>query len=298
MKNPYEVLGVASTATLHDIKTAYRKLAKKYHPDLNPGNKENEQKFKEISHAFDLIGTEEARAKYDRGETDEQKQHQYEEFMRNAQSGGGGRFYSDTQGPYSRYSRNFEENVDMDEILSQIFGQSGRARRPRGPRQEIYQMEIDLREAVVGGEKVITLPSGKTLQVKIPAGIEEGKKLKFSGMGVEGGDVLVEIRIRPDERFRQEGKDLHTEVEISFFDAALGGEINVPTIEGNVMMKVPPEVTTGSKLRLKGKGLGKGDKRGNLIVTLKVAMPKHVDPELAKSLKDLSQRFGYHPRSA
>ncbi|MFL5783963.1 MAG: DnaJ C-terminal domain-containing protein [Bacteriovoracaceae bacterium] len=294
MKNPYEVLGVAQTATLHDIKRAYRKLAKKYHPDVNPGNKEAELKFKEINHAFDQIGTEEARGKYDRGETEEQQRHQYDEYMKNSQNQ---RYYRDTQGPHSRYSQSFEDNVDMDDILSQHFG-GQRTRGPRKPREELYQMEVELREAVMGGEKVITLPSGKTLQVKIPAGIEEGKKLKFKGMGVEGGDVFVEIKLRPDPRFHIEGKDLHTDVDITFFEAALGGEINVPTLEGNVMMKVPSGVSTGSKLRLKGKGLGMGDNRGNLIVTLKVVMPKPVQPELAHALKDLSTRFGYDPRSS
>lgn len=281
MTDPYELLGVAKTATLDEIKKAYRKLARKYHPDINPGNKEAEKKFKEISHAFDLIGTEEARKKFDRGETEDQQREQYE------------RFYRDTQGPHSRYSQSFDENVDMDEIFSQLFGQ---ARRRREPRQEIYQMEITLHEALAGGEKVITLPSGKTLQVKIPAGIEEGKKLKFKSMGVQGGDVLVQILIRPDSRFRMEGKDLHTNVDISFFEAALGGEISIPTIEGNVLMKIPAGVSSDSRLRLKGKGLGHGEQRGNLIVTLRVVMPKTIDPALKHGLQDLAGKFSYNPR--
>lgn len=276
MKSPYEILGVSETATQHDIKVAFRKLAKKYHPDINPGNPEAATKFKEISHAFDQIGTEEARAKFDRGETDEQQREQYE------------RYYRDTQGPFSRYSQGFGEDVDMDDILSSIFG---RSRGPRREPQELYQMEIDLREAVLGGEKVITLPSGKTLQVKIPAGIEEGKKLKFKGLGSQGGDVYVQIVIRPDPRFRQEGKDLHTEVDVSFFEAALGGEINVPTLEGNVLMKIPSGVSTGSKLRLKGKGLGKGENRGNLIVSLRVTVPKDMDPGLKEGLQKLAEKY-------
>lgn len=289
MKNPYEVLGVSPTAPLHDIKVAFRKLAKKYHPDINPGNKEAAEKFKEISHAFDLIGTEEARAKYDRGETEDQQRRQYEEYMRNAQNQ---RYYQDTQGPYSRYSQSFGEDVDMDDILSSIFG----GRQKKRTQQELYQMEIDLKEAVVGGEKVITLPSGKSLQVKIPAGIEEGKKLKFTGMGVSGGDVYVQIVIRPDPRFRRDGKDLFTDVNISFFEAALGGEISVPTLDGNVLMKVPPGVSTGSKLRMKGKGLGKGNERGNLIVNLKVVMPKDVSPEFRQELEELARKHPYEVR--
>jgi DnaJ-class molecular chaperone len=292
MTDPYELLGVAKTATLDEIKKAYRKLAKKYHPDINPGNKDAEKKFKEISHAFDLIGTEEARAKFDRGETEDQQRQQYEEYMRNSQNQ---RYYRDTQGPQSRYSQSFDEGVDMDEIFAQMFGQ-GRGRASRQPREELYQMEIDLRESVVGGEKVITLPSGKTLQVKIPAGIVEGKKLKFKGMGVNGGDVFVQIIVRPDPKFRVEGKDLHTTVDISFFEAALGGEISVPTIEANVLMKIPAGVSTDSKLRLKGKGLGHGEERGNLIVTLRVVMPKSIDPALKHGLQELANKFAYDPR--
>lgn len=284
MATPYEILGVSPTAPLSDIKKAYRKLAKKYHPDINPGNKEAEKKFKEASHAFDQIGTEEARAKYDRGETEEQQREQYQ------------RYYSDTQGPFSRYTQSFGEDVDMDDILSQMFGGGRSGRRQRRKQEELYQMEIGLHEAVAGGEKVITLPSGKTLQVKIPAGIEEGKKLKFKGLGMDGGDVYVQIIIRPDPQFRREGNDLYSEVEISLFEATLGGEISVPTIEGNVLMRVPPGVSTGSKLRVKGKGLGHGADRGNLIVTLKVVTPKHVDPGLKEGLEELARKYSYNPR--
>jgi DnaJ-class molecular chaperone len=287
MSDPYELLGVAKTATLDEIKKSYRKLAKKYHPDINPGNKEADKKLKEISHAYDQIGTEEAKAKYDRGETEEQQRDQYE------------RYYRDTQGPHSRYTQNFEEGVDMDDILSQIFGQrAGGARRERKPREELYQMEVELKEAVHGGEKVITLPSGKTLQVKIPAGIQEGKKLKFKGMGVNGGDVYVQIMIRPDPRFRIEGKDLHTEADINFFDAALGGEISVPTLDGSVLMKVPAGVSTGSKLRLKGKGLGQGDLKGNIIVSLRVIVPKDLDPSIKEGLRDLQNRYSFRAGGA
>lgn len=289
--NPYETLGVAKTATLDEIKKAYRKLAKKYHPDINPGNKESEKKFKEISHAFDLIGTAEARGKYDRGETDDQQREKYDEYMKNA---GKQRFYRDTQGPHSRYSQSFEDNVDMDDILSQLFGDRGQRSKQR-QQDEQYQMEVDFKEAALGGEKVITLPSGKSLQVKIPAGIEEGKKLKFKGMG-KNGDVLVEISIKPDPHYKRSGPDILSEVEVSFFEAALGAEISVPTIDGNVLLKIPAGVSTGSKLRIKGKGVGAGDNHGNHIVTLKVVMPKTITPEMKASLTDLSHKFAYDPR--
>lgn len=283
MTTPYETLGVEQTATLEEIKKAYRKLAKKYHPDINPGNKEAEKKFKEVSHAFDLIGTEEAKGKYDRGETEEQQREKYEQY------------YKNTQGPHSRYSQSFGgEDFDMDDILSQMFG--GRGRRQRQKPEELYQMDIELHEAVAGGEKVISLPSGKKLQVKIPAGIEEGKKLKFKGMGIDGGDVYVQIVIRPDPRFERHGNDLHSTLEISLFEATLGGEVSIPTIDGSVLMKVPAGVTTGSKLRVKGKGLGHGPEKGNLIVSLKVVTPKDVEPGLREGLEELARKYSYNPR--
>jgi DnaJ-class molecular chaperone len=313
MTDPYQVLGVAKTASQDEIKKAYRKLAKKYHPDLNPGNKEAEKKFKDLSHAFDLIGTEEARGKFDRGETDEQKQHQYEEYMKEQAAGGGrrrrsqGPFYYNTQEDNGRYSQSFHQGMDEDDIFSSFFGGGKRGRGGGGmqfPGQdELYQLEIDFLEAAKGAERIITLPNGKKLQVKIPAGIEEGKKLKFKGLGGEGvgggpaGDAYVQISIRPHPEFKREGKDIIVEVPISIFEAVSGGEIEVPTIDGPVMMKIPPGVSTGSKLRVKGKGSGHGHERGNQIVSLKVVVPKDVSPELKKEMAELAQRFSYNPRT-
>lgn len=301
MMDPYAVLQVTKSASQEEIKKSYRKLAKKFHPDLNPGNKEAEKKFKEISHAFDLIGTAEARAKFDRGET-------AEEF---AGAAGGGRsrgerpFYYHTQQDGGRYSYSFGEDMDADDLFSQLFG-GARGRGPRGMNipgeDETYQMEIDFREAALGAEKTITLPSGKKLQVKIPAGIESGKKLRFKGQGGPGigqappGDALVEIHVRPLEGFKRKGKDIETEVPVTFLDALTGGEVEVPTLEGTIMLKVPPGVSTGSKLRVKGKGAGSGDGRGNLIVVLKVVMPKHVDPHLMDVIKGLKNEHNYNPR--
>lgn len=284
--DPYQILGLNKSASLEDIKKAYRRLAKKYHPDLNPGNKEAEKKFKDISHAFDLIGTQEAKKKFDSGETDEQKQKQYDEFMKG--QGGFGR----KKGP--RYSSAFDDEFTED-IFENFFGSMGGKKTARH-RDEQYQMSITVREAVIGAEKIITLPSGRTLQVKIPAGIEEGKKLKFAEMGENALDVYVEILIDEDPNFKREGKDLITELPISFFEALTGAEITLHTFEGDVILKVPSGVSTDSKLRIKNKGLGRGDSRGNLIVVLKVIMPKEVSPELKSAMNQLKEKFKYDPR--
>lgn len=308
MFDPYSTLSVNQNASQEEIKKAYRKLAKKYHPDLNPGNKEAEKKFKDISHAFDLIGTEESRKKFDAGETTEQQQKQYEEYMRQ-NAGRSGPFYHQTQGAGTRYSNSFEEDIDAEDFFSELFGERAgrRGRRAQGGMQfpgedQIYKMEIDFKEAALGTEKVITLPNGKSLQVKIPAGIEEGKKLRFKGHGGEGygggpkGDAFVEIRIRPHPEFHRHGMDILSELPISIFEAVNGGEVAVTTIDGIVMMKIPPMVSSGSKLRIKHKGFGTGETRGNQIVTLKIVLPKEMPEEFKKTMADQAVKFPYNPR--
>lgn len=300
MRNPYEVLGLNSNASMNDIKKHYRKLAKKYHPDLNPGNKEAEKKFKEVSHAFDLIGTDETRAKYDRGETEEQQQKQYEDFMnRNRQKS-----YYDTQNEGGRYSYSFGEDFGGSDFFENLFGSGRRSGSMDFPGKDVtYKMDVSLKEAALGSEKVITMPSGKRLQVKIPAGIESGKKLRFKGLGEAGhgkgarGDAYVEINIQDDPLFTLKGKDIESEVPVSFIDAILGKEILVPTIDGSVMLKIPSGVSTGSKLRIKGKGAGKEGERGNQIVVIKIVMPKEVPEGLRAATEELQNKYNYDPRN-
>lgn len=166
----------------------------------------------------------------------------------------------------------------------------------------LYQMNVDFAEAALGGEKIITLPTGKKLQVKIPAGIEDGKKLKFKGLGSPGvgsgtpGDAYIQVSINPLPGFTRVENDIHSEVPISFFEALHGAEIEIPTIDGHVMLKVPAGVSSGSKLRIKHKGAGAKEARGNQIVTLKIVLPKHVQPELKAAISELEKQFAYNPR--
>lgn len=285
MTNPYEILGVNQNASNEEIKKRYRTLAKKYHPDMNPDSKEAEKKFKEISHAFDLIGTPEDRAKYDRGDTDEQKQHQYEEYMKGQAHRGTG-----------RGSQSFSfggAGIDED-FISNLFGSAngGRGFEFEMP-DEVYKMDVDFKDAVLGGVKHITIPSGKTVKVNIPAGIETGKKLRFKGLGRNGSDIYIEINVKPLAGYQRVGKDIEMEAPVSFMDAILGGEIKVKALDGEVMLKVPSGVTTGSKLRVKGKGVGSGGERGNLIVRLNVMTPKHVAPELRSAMEAIKGSVNY-----
>lgn len=306
MKDPYSVLGVSKSASQDEIKNAYRAIAKKNHPDLNPGNKEKEAKFKEAAHAYEQIGTPEARAKFDRGET--------EEAFQGAGASGArsGPFYYQTGGqaggPGGRYSYDFGQGFDED-IFENLFRGGGRAgARGRGQAQDwpgedqLYQMEVDFRDAVLGAEREITLPGAKKLSVKIPAGLESGTRLRFRGQGGPGhgkgpaGDAYVEVRVRPHPLFTRNGQDLETEVPIAFYDALSGAEIAVPTIEGRVALQVPPGVSTGSRLRVKGHGVASArGERGDLYVRLKIAMPKNPSADLQSEAREWKKKFSYDP---
>ncbi|HXH31909.1 MAG TPA: J domain-containing protein [Bacteriovoracaceae bacterium] len=301
MVDPYEILKVPKTASPEEIKAAYRKLAKKNHPDLNPGNKEAEKKFKLVANAYDLIGTPDAKGKFDRGETNAQKQHSYEEQVRQDQ-GRKRPSYQNTQQGGGRYTSSYGENMGEDDLFSSIFGKTNRGFDSNGP-DEMYHLEVEFLEAALGGEKMITLPSGKKLQVKIPSGIHEGKKLKFKGLGGPSkgngvaGDAFVQISIKASENFKREGNDIISELPISFFEAISGTEIEVATIYGNVMMKIPQGMTSGSRLRIRNKGVGGSvETRGNHVVVLKVVMPKEPTQEFRDAVAGLTDRFNYNPR--
>lgn len=301
-KSPYEVLGVSATATQDEIKNAYRALAKKLHPDLNPGNKNAEKRFKEINAAYELVGTPESREKFERGEK-EQAQAQ------NPQ-GRGGPFYHETQAGGGRYSQTFE-GMD-DDLLNSIFGRMGRGGRGGFefsgdmPGQDtLYQMEVSFNDAVLGAEREITLPSGKRLRVKIPAGVDSGARLRFAGQGEPGsgkaqaGDAYVELNVKPSPLFKRQGNDLEVELPISIAEAIVGGEVKVPTIDGSVLLKIPPGVSSGARLRISGKGVvqtGSG-KRGDQYVVLKLISPPNIDADLKQAVESWSKRQPFDPRA-
>ena len=268
-QSPYEIIGVDSKAQQDDIKLAYRKLAKKYHPDLNPGNKKFEDRFKEITAAYDLVGTAEDRAKYDRQEAEI--------------AGQSGRSRAN---PFAHFN---------DDDLASIFGQMGRKRRPPVQEDETYQMTIDFRDSILGAERDINLPTGKKFRVKIPAGIESGMKLRFAGKSESGTDVYVQLNVEPSSMFTRTGADLESEVDVSLSEAILGGEIKVPTIDGTILLKIPENISYGQKMRVSGKGVpGKNGKRGAQIVKLNVVLPKKVDDQFKEAVVAWSTRARRH----
>jgi DnaJ-class molecular chaperone len=295
MNDPYQVLGVSKKASLEDIKAAYKKLARKHHPDLNPGKKESEKKFKEVAHAYESIGTLEARARFDSGETGHGTR------ARSSR----GPTYQETQENGGRYSYDYAAGME-DDIFASFFGknksQQAGANFSYPGDDELYQLEVDFHESAVGAQRLVTLPNGKKLQVQIPAGIISGKKLKFKGQGKPGlgsgaqGDLYIQITVRPSAHFKREGKDIVSEVPVSFFEAMRGAEVEVETVDGKVMLKIPAGVSTGTKVRIKGKGAGKQDERGHHLAQIKVVMPKDPSPDFKESVERLEKQYHYNPR--
>jgi DnaJ-class molecular chaperone len=294
--DPYQVLGVKKDASQEGIQKAYRKLAKKLHPDLNPGNKKAEEEFKQVSAANDLLSDPEKRARFDRGEIDASGAERPQQ-----------RYYRDfAQGSAHPYTGDagFADFADEDDILSRIFRREGggdRTFRMRG--QDVqYRLELDFLAAVNGGKQQLTLPDGSVLDVNIPAGTREGQILRLRGKGRPGigggpaGDALIEIDVRPHAFFTRKGDDIHVELPISLGEAVLGGKVRVPTPSGSVTMSVPKWANSGRVLRLKGKGVARPNgNHGDEYVTFKVVLPDKPDAELEKFVAQWSGK-DYDPR--
>jgi DnaJ-class molecular chaperone len=300
MNDPYETLGVARTATDNDIKEAFKKLARKSHPDLHPGDKTAEETFKAASNANDFLKDKEKRRRFDAGETDASGVERKQE-----------RFYRDfADGPsYTSHAARdgFPSNEDLEDFLARAF-KSGTQRQQtafRAPGQDVtYVLPVDLLDAATGATRTITLPEGKTLQVKIPEGADDRQMLRLKGQGMPGfgggpaGDAFVELHIEPHAFFHRKDDNIHIELPVTLREAALGGRIEVPTIGGPVSMTIPRCANTGQTLRLRDKGVRnrKTGQRGHQFVTLKVVLPEGDEPELAAFLDTWKPRTPDLPR--
>ena len=295
--NPYEILGVKPAATAEEIQSAYRKLAKKLHPDLNPGNREAEEKFKQIGSAYGLLSDPEKRAKFDRGEIDASgAERQQRPFYRDY-AGGAQQQYSTDAG--------FADFASEDDILAELFRRGGRG-RVNVPGGDIhYRLPVEFLEAVNGATKRIGLPDGSSLDLKVPAGAREGQILRLKGKGMPGigsgppGDALAEIQVRPHRFFTRDGDDIRVELPISLREAVLGSSVSVPTPSGPVTMTVPMGSNTGSVLRLKGKGVPRASGgSGDQYVTLKLVLPRAADADLEAFVRGWSAGQAHNPRQA
>jgi len=300
MRDPYSVLGVSKSASDSEIKAAYRKLAKQLHPDVNQGDTEVEQKFKEVSAAYNLLSDKEKKAKFDRGEINADGTPRYDSAFHRAYShSGGGRTGGFDFG---------QGGGDFEDIFSDLFGRArragGRAQRPQQPKGNNvqYTVQVTFAEAAKGIRRRITLYDGKSLDVTIPPGTEDGQTLRLRGQGMPGlgggaGDAYVTVQVQDDPIFGRDGNDIHVTVPVTIDEAVLGGKIRVPTIDGPVSVSVPPGSNTGSRLRLKGKGIAtSGGNRGDQIVYLEVVLPDKPDDELRSFLQGWSVRHPYDVR--
>lgn len=302
-KDYYQILGVAKSASGKELKQAYRKLARKYHPDVNPNNKGAQEKFKEINEAYEVLSDSDKRRKYDTLGANWQ---QYEQYQRAGEQGPfqwGGQYRTVTQ-------------EDLDSIFGGLGGEAGgfsdffrtffgggfdggtraQARPRRG--QDIEQaIEIPLEDAYRGATRVVQ-KEGRRLEIKIPAGVKTGSKIRYAGEGMPGansaahGDLYLRIQVAPHPIFERQGDDLQCELPVSLYTALLGGEVQVPTLKGKVIMKIPPETQPGKKFRLAGQGMPKLNQEnssGDLYAQVRVVLPENLTDQERELIRNLAE---------
>src|SRR5882757_6356588 len=319
MRDPYEVLGVPRGASAAAIKSAYRKLAKKHHPDANKNDPKSAARFSELNSANEIIGDEDKRKQFDRGEIDADGKPRFQGFPGGGDPRGraapGGGFESYTfrsgGGPGGAGGAGFEE------ILNSMFSggaaRGGGARPGRGSPFEFdtgtvgldldlsVAMTVSLEESVHGAEKRVRLPTGKELNVKIPAGVSAGQQIRLKGQGETAaghppGDLLITVSIAPHPFFKVDGSDLHVDLPITLYEAVLGGKVRVPTLGSAVELSIPKNTSSGRTFRLKGKGLPKTAGTGDLYVTTRIVLPDGNDAELEALMQKWRDGHPYNPR--
>ena len=300
-KDYYEVLGVPKDADEKAIKVAYRKLARKHHPDVNPTNKvEAESRFKEINEAYEVLSDKDKRAKYDQFGADWQRAQQSgqtQDFDWSRYQAG------QQQGGYTRYTTEdlrdlFGEGAPFSDFFTHLFGAEAAQAQPRAGRgRDIEQpVSVALAEAYKGTVRRLKRSDGPTIEVKIPPGVDNGTRMRVKGQGIPGrrgqhGDLWLVIGVEDDPRFVREGNDLHTRVQVPLYTALLGGEVTVPLLEGKARLRVPAETQPGSELRLKGQGMpvyGDPTTRGDLYVAIDVRLPARLTEKERALLKELA----------
>ncbi|MCK4368660.1 MAG: DnaJ domain-containing protein [Dehalococcoidales bacterium] len=291
-KDYYKILGVSRGASEREIKQAYRRLARQYHPDVNPGDKSAEARFKQINEAFEVLSDKEKRQKYDQfGD-----QWQYADQF--AQAGG-------QQAPgwdFSRggtrihFSQGGFDSLFDDLLRGFTTGASGRRVQPRRGRDMEFPVEVTLEEAYHGATRTIGLADGKRLEVKIPPGVKDGSRVRLVGKGDEGyggvkGDLYLVTSVKPHRLFERRGDDLYVGVAVPLVVAMLGGEVQVPTLKGKLALKIPPETQNGRSFRLKGQGMPHlgNSTRGDLLAKVKVVLPTKLTPQEKELFRQLGE---------
>ena len=291
----YNILGVSKTANEKEIKTAYRKLARKYHPDLNPDNKEAEIKFKEINEANEVLSDSESRKKYDKYGKDWKHGEEFEKTQKQRQE----------QSNYQSGPQGFSEHEYSDFFESMFGGQRTSSRQSHYPKfkgQDYHaELHLDLKNAYTGHKQVLTV-NGNNIRISIPAGVENGQSIKIKGKGGEGlnggpnGDLYIKFIVDNDTQFKREGNNLYQNVDLDLYTSILGGEITIDTFNGKVKLNIKPETKNESKVKLKGKGFPvykKGGDFGDLIITYHLSTPTNLSDkeiELFKELQNLKAK--------
>jgi len=323
MRDPYDILGVTKTAGAGAIKSAYRKLAKKLHPDANKQDKKAASKFAELNAAYEILSDEDKRKAFDRGEIDAEgkpKFRGFEGFGPGAGPGnsGQGGFESFTWGPQG-FQRGaggrggFRGGGGIDDILKEFLGGAagrrtqfetddfdGPGAAAAGGHDVAGAVTITLAEAAKGTSRRVHLPTGKDIEVKIPAGLADGQSIRLKGQGMPGpggaGDALITVAIAPHPTFKRDGADLRMELPVTLYEAVLGAKVRVPTLDGAVELAIPPGTSSGRVFRVKGKGMPGKDGGGDLYASVRIVLPEHGDAELEELMKKWRSDKPYDPR--
>jgi len=295
-KDYYEVLGVARDASKEEIRRAYRKLAREYHPDLNQDS-DAEERFKEVGEAYEVLSDPSKRERYDRLGS---------QWRAREQTSAGASFedFFDRQGFDDHVRVEFGDGV-FSEFFERLFGEDA-ARAGSGPlrgRDREAVLELSLEDAVAGGRRRLSLEDGRILEVNIPAGVREGQRIRLPGKGGAGrdggapGDHYLQIRLKPDPRFRRRGDDLDVDLAVAPWEAALGATVSVPTLTGTARVRVPPGSSSGRRLRLRGRGLPKqAGGHGDLHAIVRIMVPKHVSEQDRRLFEKLADESDFDPR--
>jgi DnaJ-class molecular chaperone len=326
MRDPYEVLGVSKSASEAEVKSAYRKLAKKLHPDANKHDPKAATRFAELNAAYEIVGDDEKRKAFDRGEIDAEGKprfHGFEGF--GARPGGGARsgpggahFESFSFGPdgFQRAPGGAAGGGGFEDLLRGMFGGAARGSRagvggthfepedfgaPATGQDLHATLTVGLAEAAKGARKRVSLPTGKEIEVKIPAGIADGQQIRLKGQGWPSangkpGDTLITVNVAPHPLFKPDGADLRLDLPITLYEAVLGGKVRVPTLDGAVELAIPANTNSGRTFRLKGKGLKHKGAHGDLLATVRVMLPAVEDEELAELMRQWREKKPYNPR--
>jgi curved DNA-binding protein len=309
-RNYYAILGVSRDASIEEIKKAFRKLARQYHPDMNPGDATAEEKFKDIGEAYEVLSDSSKRATYD----------QYSGFWKQSGFQGAANWAKTTWG--NRAAKQAEEEIDFSQFrdfnsfVDELLNRPGEA--PAQPERDSYRpgttktaytvtrnsarnaeadLTVPLERAYTGGRERIRLEDGRSLEVNMPPGMVTGQKIRLRGQGVAGGDLFLNIAVPPHPFFQLDGADIYCQVPITPVEAVLGGPIEVPTLDGLVKMMIPPGVRAGQKLRLGGKGYPINEERGDQIVEIQIVSPKDLTAQERDLYEKLRQLETFNPRA-